>query len=441
VAASPSPPVEDVLPVAEKPRITLSFIAIAVFLVVIHSYRFNLGQAAMAVALVAILFEQGSFRMPPAFLWAVGFLVWATVSTAVSEQPAQTFEPVFDYAKVLLIGIVTASALRHRSQVSGFLIFWLACFAFWPVRGTFFNFLFGISTGGRYAWNFIFRNPNDLAGIVLLMLGLTLAATKSGTSKHVRWAAIAGTGMLTLIIFLTQSRGAFLGIAIFGLFAVATHHKRARALLATAALAAVVLIFAPASVWDRIGGLRSATSTQTLREADEEGSAAARYTIWTVSFAITADRPVTGVGLGSYQPVHKDYAETTSRWYLARGLKDTHSAYFNAMAETGLPGLVLLLGFVIGFGAFLARCSRQLSKMSPRRAEQFKFLLAAWIAYWIAAIFGTVHRLVFPYLFAGFATALAAQYGVLGATIAHGRRTLAAASSRVASAIPGSSGR
>jgi O-antigen ligase len=228
--------------------------------------------------------------------------------------------------------------------------------------------------------------------------------------------------MLTLIIFLTQSRGAFFGVMVFGLLSVAGQHKRLRALFGTGVIAALVLVAAPSSVWDRLGGLSNLTSAETLRAADEEGSAQARYTIWNVALAISRDHPVTGVGIGAYNEVHYNYAQQTSQWYAARGRKDTHSAYLNTLAETGIPGLFALVGFVLSFGVFLWRAGRRLRAHSPRRAEQFKLLLAAWAAFWISAVFGSFQRIVLPYLFAGFATALAAQYGVLYPSKATGRQ-------------------
>jgi O-antigen ligase len=396
---------------------------VAVYLIVIHSYRFDLGQAAIVAAFIGLLIEGRGLRLPPGFLWCILFFVWAGISTVSSDLTTpETTQMLWTYGKVLLISILIASVLRDASQVSGFLVFWLACFAFWPVRGTLLNAAMGIGEFGRYAWNFSFRNPNDLAGMVLLMLGLTLAATKSGTSKHLRLVAMAGTGLLTLIIFLTQSRGAFLGVMVFGLLALTGRHRRLRSLLGTGAVAALVLVAAPSSVWERIGGLKNVTSTSTLYEADDEGSAAARYSIWRVALNISRDHPVTGIGFGSYREAHFEYSGLGGVHPAAVGRKDTHSAYLNALAETGYPGFIALLGFVISFGAFLWKAGRRLAPHSPRRAEQFRYLLAAWVAFWVSAVFGSFHRIVFPYLFAGFATALAAQYGVLGAPLASRRR-------------------
>ena len=414
------------LPAWVRPKLSLAFVGVSVFLFVIHSYRINVGQIAIAAGLVGLLFQGGKFRLPPGYGWCVFLFAWSAISVALSTEVTQTWEPFWDYGKVLLIGLVVANALQDASQVSGYLVIWLGCFAIWPVRGTLLNAALGIGEQGRYHWNFMFSNPNDLAGIVLLMLGLSLSACRAGSAR-IRLAGRIGAGVLALIVFLTQSRGGFLGLMVFGLVALAGQAgRRLRVLLGMGVVAAIVILLAPSSVWDRLGGLGRIRSEETIVEADEQGSAEQRYTIWRVAFRITADHPVTGVGLGSYPAVNRVYASRNrSQLGMAWGGRDTHSSYFNAMAELGIPGLIALLGFVIGFGRFLVLAGRRLAA-TPQRAEQFQFLTAAWVAFWVAGIFGTYHRIVFPYLFAGFAAALAAQYGVLGASAARIRAGRAA---------------
>lgn len=420
-AEPPRRAAEPVLPNWSFPRISLGFLGSAVFLLVIHSYRLNVGQIAIAIGLVGIVAERGKFRFPIGFGWCAAFFAWALLSTALSAVPDRSWEPLQDFGKVLLIAIVVANALRDASQVSAFFMLWLGCFALWPLRGTLLNAAYGIGEFGRYHWNFIFENPNDLAGIVLLILGLTLAASKAG-GRRIRLLAHSGTALLTLVVFLTQSRGAFLGLMVFALLTITTQRRRLRGLLGVGVVAALIAIAAPDSVWQRLGGLKALTSTDTISQADNEGSAKSRYAIWHIALRIAKDNPLTGVGFGSYPDVHWQYArQTPGALRSVVGPKDSHSTYLNALAETGVPGLIALVGFFISVVVFLAKATARLRQRAPGRAEQFKCLLAAWVAFWVAGIFGTYHRIVFPYLFVGFATALAAQYGVLGKVAAPAR--------------------
>ena len=135
---------------------------------------------AIGLGLLGLIPDLRKFRVPPAFWWCLAFYACAALSRVAPTVADPGWRPVNDYGKVLLITLIVTNALRAESQVSGFLILWLGCFAVWPVRGTLLNWLAGIGEFGRYHWNFIFQNPNDLAGIILLILGLTLVASRAG---------------------------------------------------------------------------------------------------------------------------------------------------------------------------------------------------------------------------------------------------------------------
>src|ERR1043166_770759 len=152
-----------VLPIARWPKLTISWVGFALYLIVIHSYRLAIGQAAILMSMFGIFIERRPLRFPSSFSWCVGLLAWAAMTILFSEVSGQGWETWQEYVKVLLILIVATNASKDAAQVSATLILWLGCFALWPVRGTLFNFAYGISRLGRYAWNFIFSNPNDLA--------------------------------------------------------------------------------------------------------------------------------------------------------------------------------------------------------------------------------------------------------------------------------------
>ena len=80
----------------------------------------------------------------------------------------------------------------RAQQIRFFLAFWLACFAFYPVRGALFNYyLYHENLFGRAIWNYIFSNPNDLAAFCILQLSMALglyAIEEQGTGAARRAA-------------------------------------------------------------------------------------------------------------------------------------------------------------------------------------------------------------------------------------------------------------
>jgi len=139
------------------------------------------------------------------------------------------------------------------------------------------------------------------------------------------------------------------------------------------------------------------TNRDTIIEAD--GSAEQRYTILEIAMTIARDNALTGVGLGAYSEAHGRYAEERQEWTIGRGNRDAHNMYVSLAAETGLPGLLLFVGML---GAVLIRAQRtekMLVVLSPQSAEQLRILRFGLIAYLLAAIFGSFHRVSFLYLY------------------------------------------
>src|SRR5206468_8596566 len=105
---------------------------------------------------------------------------------------------------------------RTRPQLRFFCVFWLGCFALYPLRGAFFNyFLYQSKLFGRAIWNYIYSNPNDLAALAILQLAMVAALLSLERRGWAKWAGQVGVVLVPLLILMTQSRGAFIALALF----------------------------------------------------------------------------------------------------------------------------------------------------------------------------------------------------------------------------------
>lgn len=378
---------------------SFGYLTFLFYILVVTTYRIPAGTEAMVLALVALPFQSGRLRVPPLLALLGAFIVWCALGYLTSAYQDTVWDAVLDDGKIWLIAFVTVNALRTRPQLRFFLLFFLACFALYPVRGAIFNyFIYNERLLGRAHWNFIYSNPNDLAAFCLLQLSIAAGLLVTEPKGWTRRAALAGIGVLPFLILLTQSRGAIIALAVFSLFAFASQRVKLRRVLLALVLGLGVVVAAPSSVWTRMQGLRNATDTSNLSAVDADGSAEQRYEIWRVASRIIADHPISGVGRGAYKFAHQAYATRSEFKPIALGYRDTHSTYFNLLAETGVVGFLLFAALVIVTLADARRTRRRCRRLFPRAALQLKFLELGLATYLIAAVFGSVSHLVFTHV-------------------------------------------
>jgi O-antigen ligase len=373
-------------------RWSVSYAALLLYVVVIVTYAVPFGQAVMIIALLGLVME-GSVRFP-LFLGLFGaFVLLAFMSHFSSAWPAVVREEALEFGKVWLIALVAVSVLRDKRRVRLFMLLFLAAYALYPVRGTLINyFLSGYTIFGRAVWNYIYANPNDLAALTLLQLSIAAAYYVAEPPGWLKRAALVGMVVLPLVILLTQSRGAFLGLLFFGVLALSTQRKKLRIVGFVAMILVAAMLVLPSTAWDRLGMVKAiGGGAETLGELDDQGSAEERYQIWETSFRIISDNPVTGVGWSAYPRANALYSP-------GLGARDTHSTYLNLTAELGFPGLLLFLCLI---AAALARAEvvrRKLRETDPVAAQQLRLLVLGLLGFLIAGIFASYAKLTFLYL-------------------------------------------
>jgi O-antigen ligase len=374
-------------------RWTLSYAALLLYVVIIVTYAIPYGQAVMVIALLGLAVE-GTIRFP-AFLGLFGaFVLLALLSQFSSPWPNAVREEALEFGKVWLIALVALTVLRDRRRVRLFMLVFLAAYAMYPVRGTLVNyFITGYNYWGRAVWNYIYANPNDLAALTLLQLSIAAAYYIAEPPGWLKRAALVGMVVLPLVILLTQSRGAFLGLLFFAVLALSTQRKKLRIVGFTAMVVVAATLVLPSSAWDRLGMVSTLGTggVDALGQVDDMGSAEQRYQIWETSYRIIGDNAVSGVGWGAYQLANALYSPEL-------GTMDTHSTYLNVAAELGIPGLLLFLCVIAVVVVRAEMVRRKLSRDDPIAAQQLRLLVLGLLGFLIAGIFASYARLTFLYL-------------------------------------------
>jgi O-antigen ligase len=374
---------------------TIPFIGVIIFTLSIISARASFLYVGVLISIIGLVLGRYKFLWPKPSTYQVAFVVWAAISSAFATRPEIAYEQLVDHTKLFIIFLITANALRTERQLRILLSLCIVAFLLYPTRGALLNYFTGRYTSfGRMVWNGPYANPNYLALIAVLMIAACLALLLARQQRTIaRLALMLSSVLMLLVVFLTQSRGAFLGlIASMGLPLLALFRRSVVTWVIVGCAAVVVAIVTPSATWTRFAGISKLTSTSTIAEADPEGSARERWEIQKTAWKIYVDHPIFGVGLGGYPAANAAYAPNL-------GARDTHNTYLNLGAEVGTPGLVLWLSMVAA--TLTSARKARLARHAPIGTADTIWLERAVIALLISGLFGTWATFTVLYIFLG----------------------------------------
>ena len=328
-------------------------------------------EALLALTLTAWLVRmavRGQIVLPqppllrPWLLWlGVTLLSW-TVALSIGAALAETAKWVEMLAVYLLV-----FATVERRHLSWLLAAFLAAGAAQAVLGLV-QFIarigpegFLIFDGAAMRAYGTFRQPNPYAGYLGLTLPLAFSLSLGGlehlTQRHTEagrpwlWlSAGAATLLMLAAAYASQSRGAWLGIALALVTVASVRSRRAAAWFAglvalgalVAALGSAQLL--PPGVQQRFSDVLPVLQIPNIATAevtDANFALVERLAHWQAALDMWRDAPWLGVGIGNYAAVYPAYA--VGRWRDPLG--HAHNVYLNLGAETGLLGLCAYVTF------------------------------------------------------------------------------------------------
>jgi putative inorganic carbon (HCO3(-)) transporter len=177
-------------------------------------------------------------------------------------------------------------------------------------------------------------HPNVLAGNIVILLPFALAlilfAWRSLTWLY-RLAAAAALLCITAVLFLTQSRGAWIALAAALIAMLLLRFRRGWVFLVLAAAIGAAAV-------NRLGMkdiLDMSTASGTV------GTLEGRLEIWSRAIDMIRDFPFTGIGMGAFEDLaHHMYPFF---YYADQSVPHTHNLFLQVAVDLGLPGLVAWL--------------------------------------------------------------------------------------------------
>jgi O-antigen ligase len=295
-------------------------------------------KVAGLVLLLAALRRSGTpflLKEQPTLSYALAFLAaWAFASTLWAVDAGVAAGDAFRLAlNVALVFIVFAAVrtVRHaRWLIWGY------------IGGAVVAALFGLVVPGFEVEGRVggTLGPNLLAAMLVPALVFSLFAF--GWTQHValRWLLGVCGVLFTVAIFLTESRGGLVSLAVALVAAVLFGGSfRSRALGLAAVVASVGLVyfavFASSESWQRVAN---------------PGGGTGRTDLWSVATGVIEDHPIVGVGAGNFPVVARNYASETINLPYAHLIVDrpkvTHNTYLGVLTDLGAVGLAAYVAVI-----------------------------------------------------------------------------------------------
>jgi O-antigen ligase len=233
----------------------------------------------------------------------------------------------------------------------------------------------------------IVESPNILGSIMVLLLPLALAVLiRPGVKPAMRCVLAAVAGAMALCVLLTQSRGAWLGLAAAMVVFCLLVRPAWLFILAGGAFASLLL----PPVFNRIAYL----FTPQFVASSQRGGRMLRYA---AGFRMFMEKPWTGVGLGHFGGAvamnHKNLFPTT--FYM-------DSYWLKTLVEMGIPGIAafaVLMGLLLVWGVRAVRRA-EAGKDTLMAAGAFAGLCGVMLHNFLENIFEVPYMVVYFWLLA-----------------------------------------
>ncbi len=287
--------------------------------------------------LLGLLFSKEEKHFPRTALttiWLV-FTAWISFTALFALYPESAYAKWIITMKIMLMSFVTLLVMARRERLD--LLIWVIVLSlgFYGSKGGVFTFTH--ETGGSMLVagpeNSFIGDNNSLALALVMVLPLMYFLQQSAVRRSVRWCLWGAMALSAVAIIGTHSRGAALGLASVGFMGVLASRYKVRALVALSLIVTVGYAFAPLAWKERIA---------TIQTYEQDASAMSRITAWHTAYNLASNR-LLGGGFDAMQT--ETYIRYSPDRIPERAL-NTHSIYFEVLAEHGFIGLAffLLLG-------------------------------------------------------------------------------------------------
>ncbi len=184
-------------------------------------------------------------------------------------------------------------------------------------------------------------DPNYEALAIVMVIPLAVWLLRYDENKLWRFIGLGCTPVLIFAVFLSQSRGGLLALAVLMVTGWFKGGRKPALLIAGIFLIGLTALLAPSRTWERV------RQTSITGQATSGGEVSSRTRVELIKAGIhmMEKHPVLGIGLERFQPnvfkYNPNLADVISRNHIA------HNTYVQIGAECGLPILAIFLAILL----------------------------------------------------------------------------------------------
>ena len=236
----------------------------------------------------------------------------------------------------------------------------------------------------------VFKNPNELALNMVIVIPIALGLLLG--SRAITGKLLFGAISLLMVggLFVTYSRGGFLGLATASAYFIWKLRRRHKTLAFAFTLLAVLLLVIMVP-----GGYMNRMMSIVDHSRDAVGSAASRWEILLLSLKVAARHPLLGVGMRNFEIVS------------IHGLV-THNAYTQVATEMGIPAMIVFILFLVTPRKRLKDMERATEGIKEQKWFYYLSvgLQASFVGFMVSIFFGAVAYQWYTYYLVGYAVCL-----------------------------------
>jgi O-antigen ligase len=182
-----------------------------------------------------------------------------------------------------------------------------------------------------------YASPGEYAFVLVATIPLTVWLV-GRAAWPLRFVALGMAAIMTVAVVFSFSRGALVGLAAAGAYAVIVHWRRLPVILLVVGLAIALVV----GVYKRDPG-RFDTSFE-VKGNIAQTNIESRLDTWAAALELTAQQPLLGVGPGNFQDY---FSKATGRPAGTEQLTQVHNSYLDVATETGLIGAAAFILYLI----------------------------------------------------------------------------------------------